>query len=207
MLINLRNALMAGKRLPYDAEVEFLESSGTQYIDTGVVAKPPTVAELNFRWVGTPTGDVVLLGARNNSLSASRFIMLMTNQTKIRQLGVGAAWAKYGNYTMDTDYNSVSTFISGATTQKLNGSTIITSSAALADLGRNLYLFANNSTSGIVNKAKARVYSCKIYQNNTLVRDYISVRKGAVGYLYDRVSGKLFGNAGTGDFVLGPDKN
>jgi hypothetical protein len=31
------------------------------------------------------------------------------------------------------------------------------------------------------------------------------VRKGTVGYLYDRVSGKLFGNAGTGDFVLGPD--
>ena len=25
----------AGKRLPYDAEVEYLESTGTQYIDTG----------------------------------------------------------------------------------------------------------------------------------------------------------------------------
>ena len=37
MLINLRNALMAGKRLPYDAELEYLESTGTQYIDTGVV--------------------------------------------------------------------------------------------------------------------------------------------------------------------------
>ena len=38
MLINLRNALMTGKRLPYDAEVEYLESTGTQWIDTGIVA-------------------------------------------------------------------------------------------------------------------------------------------------------------------------
>jgi hypothetical protein len=37
--------------------------------------------------------------------------------------------------------------------------------------------------------------------------DFIPVRKGTVGYMYDRVSGKLFGNAGSGDFVLGPDKN
>lgn len=28
----------------------------------------------------------------------------------------------------------------------------------------------------------------------------------AVGYMYDRVSGELFGNAGTGAFVIGPDK-
>ena len=35
MLINMRNGLMAGKRLPYDAEVEYLESTGTQYIDIG----------------------------------------------------------------------------------------------------------------------------------------------------------------------------
>ena len=38
-----------------------------------------------------------------------------------------------------------------------------------------------------------------------LLLDFIPVRVGTVGYLYDRVSGKLFGNAGTGDFVLGPD--
>ena len=38
------------------------------------------------------------------------------------------------------------------------------------------------------------------------IRDFIPVRVGSTGYLYDKVSGQLFGNAGTGDFVLGPDK-
>ena len=46
----------------------------------------------------------------------------------------------------------------------------------------------------------------KIYQNGILVRDYIPVRVGDVGCFYDRVSGQLFGNAGTGAFIIGPDK-
>jgi hypothetical protein len=36
--------------------------------------------------------------------------------------------------------------------------------------------------------------------------DLIPVRVGNVGYMYDKVSGKLFGNVGTGSFILGPDK-
>ena len=35
----------------------------------------------------------------------------------------------------------------------------------------------------------------------------IPVRVGQVGYMYDRVSGQLFGNQGTGNFILGEDKN
>ena len=42
---------------------------------------------------------------------------------------------------------------------------------------------------------------------NSPVRDLVPVRVGQVGYLFDRVSGELFGNAGTGAFVVGPDKN
>jgi hypothetical protein len=34
----------------------------------------------------------------------------------------------------------------------------------------------------------------------------IPVRIGTTGYMYDRVSGQLFGNAGTDDFILGNDK-
>ena len=64
-------------------------------------------------------------------------------------------------------------------------------------------LFAlHRSASQYTYCGKYRLFGAKI---DTL--DFIPVRKGTVGYLYDRVSGKLFGNAGTGDFVLGPDVN
>jgi hypothetical protein len=43
--------------------------------------------------------------------------------------------------------------------------------------------------------------------NGEALRDYIAVRKNGVGYLYDRVSGALFGNDGTGAFSFGSDLN
>ena len=58
-------------------------------------------------------------------------------------------------------------------------------------------------------KRSCRVWAFSVshYGENDPYMSIIPVRKGTVGYLYDRVSGKLFYNAGTGDFVLGPDKN
>jgi hypothetical protein len=53
---------------------------------------------------------------------------------------------------------------------------------------------------------KGRCYYFKLWDGNTLLLDCIPVRVGNVGYMYDKVSGKLFGNAGTGKFILGPDK-
>jgi hypothetical protein len=51
-----------------------------------------------------------------------------------------------------------------------------------------------------------RIKFFKIYNGDTLVRDFIPVRKNGVGYLYDRVSGELFGNAaGSGSFSYGDD--
>ena len=54
--------------------------------------------------------------------------------------------------------------------------------------------------------SKAKLWWIQITDsNNQLLFDGIPVRAGQVGYLYDRVSGQLFGNSGTGSFVLGND--
>lgn len=54
--------------------------------------------------------------------------------------------------------------------------------------------------------ANATIYSCQIYDNGTLVRDYVPCinPSGEVG-LYDLVGGKFYGNAGSGVFVTGPE--
>ena len=48
----------------------------------------------------------------------------------------------------------------------------------------------------------AKLYSCQIYDNGTLVRDYVPcmTADGEVG-LYDVVTRMFFGNAGTGVFI------
>ena len=49
-----------------------------------------------------------------------------------------------------------------------------------------------------------RIYSFSGISNNSPI-DLMPVRVGEIGYMYDRVSGELFGNMGTGEFILGPD--
>ena len=46
----------------------------------------------------------------------------------------------------------------------------------------------------------------EVIRDGEKVADIIAVRKDGVGYMYDRVSGQLFGNSGTGAFIVGPDK-
>jgi hypothetical protein len=72
-----------------------------------------------------------------------------------------------------------------------------------------LYIFAVNSA-GIPIIAPysvaEKIGGFKIEKNGVLVCDFIPVRIGTEGAMYDRVSGQLFRNAGTGAFTIGPDK-
>lgn len=66
-----------------------------------------------------------------------------------------------------------------------------------------MFLFTISTGGTLMAKSIMRLYSLKI--SNRM--DLIPVRVGTTGYMYDRVSRQLFGNAGTGDFIVGPDKN
>jgi len=66
----------------------------------------------------------------------------------------------------------------------------------------------NNTTIKLFgnNNIKFRMYSFKIYDNGTLIRDMIPVKDSdGVVCMYDKVSKQYFYNAGTGNFIAGPD--
>jgi hypothetical protein len=72
----------------------------------------------------------------------------------------------------------------------------------------NMYIFDINSGNSTYadSPSYVKMYSFKIYDgNNNLRLDMIPVRVGTTGYMYDRVSGRLFGNLGTGGFGIGND--
>ena len=205
MLINLRNALMTGKRLPYDAEVEYLEGTGTQWIDTGVVANGEFDAEYT---ISTPSSfsSIVVGGARSATQHlnfgqyepSGNFIMAYLSWY----------WTALGTIAANTIYTTRIHYASGSQTATVNGTAALGNSyTGTESLNLNIYLFKRNfyGASDTIRPMTGKMYSFKIWQNGVLVRDYIPVRRGNVGYLYDRVTRKLFGNAGTGDFVLGPD--
>ena len=59
--------------IPYDAEVEYLESTGTQWIDTGIHATQNTTAKIKCAWMNT-TNDHAVFGA-DNGITWTGFIL------------------------------------------------------------------------------------------------------------------------------------
>ena len=57
--------------------------------------------------------------------------------------------------------------------------------------------------------AKVKFAYCRMYglDDTTIIRDFRPIAIGASGYMLDLISGEYlqYGNAGTGDFVIGPD--
>ena len=207
-LINLRNALMTGKRLPYDAEVEYLESSGTQYIDTLVNADSNLSVEITMANAGTPWTNVNLMGA---ILATPRCRHHLNFDSTLYSNGINYYFGNGDSCKAISGYKpadgEIFTFKVDATNKTFTlGSFLGTFPNDTFDIGLSYWLFGRNGTTP-PQLGSLHIYSAKLWNGTTLVRDFISVRKGSTGYLYDRVSGKLFGNAGTGDFVLGPDKN
>lgn len=189
--------------LPYDAEVGYLESTGTQFINSGLYASPSmrVVVKINYTAVNT-NGAIFRSGTNfwygvyvNNNLdfaytfkdSSGNFI------TTSRHVQVNT------DYVIDFDGPSRALKINSINIQILGTPATLTSNIEMPILSR---VTGGGSFSP---SCSAKLYYCKIYVGGTMERDLIPVRVGTVGYMYDRVSGQLFGNVGTGDFVLGPD--
>lgn len=67
----------------------------------------------------------------------------------------------------------------------------------------DVILFGLNNAGGMI--VRGSKIGDTYIKKGTIEIDWIPVRVGMVGYMYDRVSGQLFANAGTGNFILGPD--
>ena len=200
MMLGARTAAWSGKALPYDAEVEYLESTGTQWIDTGV---EPT-QELAFNCSFAFEGITLEFGYGNvfGSRYAARKMEYQLTGYENGSIGIGTRNSNLGFYSGVK--HTVS--FDGANTVNINGvSRSITTSTCAPTTG-SIVLFGIRQNGSVLQLSKAKIYALKFTINSTTLRDFIPVRKGTVGYIYDRVSGELFGNAGTGDFVIGPDK-
>lgn len=198
--------------VPYDAELEYLQndSNSQAYIDTLISTTNDMIGvdiEINLslyahdKWgFGTNTyqnGDKcgMQIGCYNNLLIASIY-------------GQSSKYSADISYTNDKWYNIKLNCLGHAV--NVDGIEL-ENSQQISDLGpsgNNILLFARGGNLDRVSNAKqdTKIKYCKIYRNDTtLIRDFIPVRVGQVGYMYDKISGQLFGNNGSGNFILGPD--
>lgn len=193
-LLLRRRAAMA-KSLPYDAQVEYLESSGTQYIQLS-----------GGEFLTESTRLYLKVSPTSFSGNAEYdYFGVMGNNREPQIAWYNGGWTA-GNRGSAIPYVPViGTTYNIEFSKNFDGSYWIdgydTGLKRTGSIPQKLFWCRSN-----YKYSKCRLYNFKASDvNNTTLFDLIPVRVGQTGYMYDKVSGQLFGNAGTGNFILGND--
>lgn len=192
--------------LPYDAQVEYLQSNGNAYINTGIT--PSATTGMLIKGMPTGTADRVWAGQRNGGSTATRWYV--GSSTRYYG-GYGAFVAPSPDITTDTTaiYTLKLNYKGDGNFVILDGNNTILATVALLSLGftpaNNIRLFGSAGATGNTYKWPGKMYAAEITQNSDVVMNLIPVRVGTVGYMYDTISGQLFGNNGSDSFGVGPD--
>ena len=192
----------AATPLPYDAEVEYLESTGTQWIDTGIYGRDGLLAKCRFRLSDTNSRNYIFQSRYDNA----SFFSLAHTLTSGISVAANTATVMPIN-VLDMDWHSAEVDTTSYA-KKVVYDDLEVSTWSLENLNvsvNHIYLFSNHSATTF-SRASISYFSIRDTSTDQLLLDLIPVRKDGVGYMYDRVSGQLLGNSGTGDFIIGPDK-
>ena len=219
MLVAARTGAWSGKRLPYDAEVEWLEEGPNgSYIQTDIPTTKNTSCAASLEVVNATKMDggnvccaIYGLGLNWDFESYGLFYLTQKGQAQRGKLNFHGH-NNVLSYLLQTDdpirFN-VSISANGSDIVNVSCGSFSSSASIknIQDSGRFTLLWnrANNSL------AKTRLIEVVFSVDDTILGSFIPVRFTnedgvSEGAMYDKVSGQLLRNAGTGAFIIGPDK-
>lgn len=188
-------------------KVEYLESSGTQYIDSGVEAKYSVGIHTKFQCLSVV--NAAICGAIENITTGynnRHHLSPYSNQ-------IGYWYTKNSNVNTPNIKNSVDVtavntlYFNPATgVYKVNNSTgSFTTLQGTVGGGSNYGIFGRLSSSLDMQSRPARIYWFIMMDNNIVVRHLIPVIRTSDSKpgMYDLVNDVFYTNAGTGEFTWG----
>lgn len=181
---------------PYTT-ISHIESTGTQWIDTGIQSQVNIKVQMLMELTDILSDNDIF----GNEASGATLLCVRT--------------AEFGGWSLRQDLNviesdvdaSINTtyFIDANWTDsncslKINGTELISSSTGNTNTGDiNLKIFSTGAS--YPQNANMKLYWCKMFLDDKLVRNYIPVLDdNNVACLYDTITDGLFYNAGTGNF-------
>lgn len=178
---------------------KYLESTGTQYINTNF--KPNNNTSIEIKVTVQNSINTCLYCSRTNlsQITYSAFLMQGTNLR-----------IDYGNQQNLTNHESLigKEYVYRQEKNEIyvNGELIATIKEKNFQCAYNMYLLASHiGEINIDNCRNSILYYCKIWDNNILVRNFIPcLDSNNRPCMYDTVSGQTFYNQGTGEFIAGP---
>lgn len=197
--------------LPYDAEVEWLESVDGAYIDTGIVGYSDLKFNIHLIASSSHTGSI--FGSRISATSGL-YTVFCKNASGASDNGIRWSFGGQNVYV-----NSKRTMLATGREVVMRNNPqprsmtydetyTVTANNVTFNNNQNIHLFGlnNNGAHSNIQSGTVKVLSFTLSQGAETLLDLIPVRRGTTGYMYDRVSGQMFRNAGTGSFLIGADK-
>ena len=181
-------------------QLEYIQSTGTQWIDTGFKPNQNTRIKMDCNVIGFNSEDAFLFGARIASGNTAFCLAADDANTRWFALYGNAVQNPTGTCTgkHSIDYNQNVLTLDGKN---------FTFAKTTFQSSYNLLLFATITNGNVDSqRGKMAIYSCQIYDTGNLIRDFVPCvdPTGNAG-LYDLVDGKFYANAGTGTFTAGPE--
>jgi len=178
--------------------INYIESTGTQYINTGITPNQDTRFVIDFETLEV-NGETHIASVRHNA-STPVFTLFFGNS--------GTYGTRYGTsstaYVPDLSGVGRHVFDRNKNVLTVDGNKTVSANYETFDPYYTLTIFARNDGTSINGHIKGRLYSCQIYDNDVLVRDFVpSYGTNGKACLYDKVTKQYFYNAGTGEFIVG----
>lgn len=180
-------------------ELEYIESTGTQYIDTKYVCSNDTKIEIDFTVVNFDTRLNALFGIIGASVGANSYFYSWINNKKL-QLRFGQVGK---TMPAELEIGQRYVLIQGKQKASVNDVELGGWSNTLTKATNSIFLMALRNNTAASYQFKGRIYSFKIYENDILAMDLIPVFDNKIGVacMYDKISNEFLYNKGTGKFL------
>ena len=199
---------------PECTRLEYIASTGEQYIDTGIKLKcPDDRVYMKFQCTTLGSGGVLFgnrktassfcfMGHYNEKWQTDNFSVNINNSRISRWVNQGSL--SYVNEIMEIDaqINSITVKRSGVEypfTSTL-GDKFETLGTCTVLKGVKVDGGSLPNEHGVI----GRLYSFKIFRNGDAILDLVPVSTNGVALMCDRLTGTYYPNVGTGDFTAGP---
>lgn len=186
--------------------VNYLQSSGTQWIEMGIAPNQNTKAVLKIKINVFESRGATLIGSRTDNNSNDQFTTYIDDYGGRRFL-----------FRMDSQPKAISW--TGLTTDKIytvtlsgtemkaeleDGTAVFSQTFSVSDFTSTatMTLFRAKNVAG--SYFSGRIYSCKHYSSDELIQDFVPcLDTNGVPCMFDFVSQKPFYNKGSGSFTWG----
>ena len=170
-------------------QLEYIESTGTQYISTGITPTENTKVVIEFN---SSSSSGVVFG-QDSGYKVNAFMFAMTvvvfDSTK-KDISISAN-AKHTVQVAPKAFK-----VDNGSSQYIYANKV--------NAAYPMFLFGNNRKGKFSEGVAMKLYSFKVYENDVLIADYIPCKQGNAVGLYDDVAGAMNLPLGTGDFTAGP---